>query len=261
MRKLPSTQRSENSGASLSALLIAVATTMIPLAAGQVTIGGWASDPANMYPLNSAAFVALNAWSRIAVSWSTSGARIYVDGMLSASSSQAWQPDGPEWGYLNYWGGAALGLVDELHISNIQRTDAEIAAHSGVIVADGNTVILDHFDGSSVGTVFGSPGFQSSVPGLGDAINLGVGSYVQYALTNSLESQGTIEMWLRPAAKSASILNFNWNNTGSQPTAGHVLHLGLNDAAVPEPSTAGMITLAMLGAGFAFRHRRAKSLG
>lgn len=64
------------------------------------------------------------------MSWSASGARIYVNGALNASSDQCWQPAAPAWGYLNYWGSADLGSVDELQISNVQRNDVEIAAHA-----------------------------------------------------------------------------------------------------------------------------------
>lgn len=97
---------------------------------GKISIGGWAANPACMYGLISSAPVPIGQWSHIALSWSASSAKIYINGQVSASSNQCWQPATPAWGYLNYWGASDLGAVDELHISNIQRTDAEIAAHA-----------------------------------------------------------------------------------------------------------------------------------
>lgn len=96
---------------------------------GKVAIGGWASNPSCMYGLSSAVPLQLNQWSHVAVSWGTQ-TKIYVNGAISASSNQCFRPASPVWAYLNYWGATDLGDVDELHISNVQRSDAEIVAHA-----------------------------------------------------------------------------------------------------------------------------------
>src|SRR5207245_2919463 len=64
--------------------------------------------------------------------------------------------------------------------------------------------------------------------GLDKAVDLEKNNYIQYPLNSTLETQGTIEMWLRPQNYNMGILNFNWNNTTVYPPAGHVLHLQLN---------------------------------
>ena len=97
----------------------------------------------------------------------------------------------------------------------------------GMVAPDGNTVVLDRFESSTVGVPHGPISFAPGAPGLGNAILLGAGAYVQYPVPGSLETQGTIEMWINPNAANGSILNFNWLDTGSYPPAGHVLHLGL----------------------------------
>lgn len=97
---------------------------------GMVSIGGWAWNPACMSGLTAAIPVALGQWSHIALSWSASSVKIYVNGSVSASANQCWNPASPAWGYLNYWGASDFGIVDEMQISSIQRTDAEIAAHA-----------------------------------------------------------------------------------------------------------------------------------
>lgn len=101
-------------------------------AGGQLSVGGWAWNPTNMYNLTTTTAIPIGEWSHIALSWGASGAKLYINGAVGASSSQPWQPASPQWAYLNYWGGLPLGSVDELQISSIQRTDAEIAAHASL---------------------------------------------------------------------------------------------------------------------------------
>ena len=48
-----------------------------------------------------------------------------------------------------------------------------------------NTVILDHFDGTTQGTAFGNPAYVSSLPGLTKAVNLTAGTFVQYQIPAS----------------------------------------------------------------------------
>lgn len=93
------------------------------------------------------------------------------------------------------------------------------------ITSDDHTVILDHFNGSTIGVASGSPAYVSGPSGLNQAISLMKGAYVRYPLPPTLESHGTIEMWINPR-NYGGIMNFNWNNTTSNPPAGHVLHLG-----------------------------------
>jgi hypothetical protein len=95
---------------------------------GTLSASGWASNPANMYTLTTAAKVPLGNFVHVALSWSAAGAKIYIAGAVAASSSQPFQPASPQYGYLNAWGAASLGAVDELLIENGQRTDAQIAA-------------------------------------------------------------------------------------------------------------------------------------
>ncbi len=95
---------------------------------GKLTTGGWAYNPQDMYGLTSSSAVPLGQWSHVAFSWSQYGSKLYINGALTASSTQPYQPAGPRYAYLNYWGGSSLGYVDELQISDVQRTDAEIQA-------------------------------------------------------------------------------------------------------------------------------------
>ena len=81
----------------------------------------------------------IGQWNHYAASWGPKGTRIYLNGVLDASSPVNMNPYVGGYGYLNYWGGnrgdfngwgsGFKGLIDELHVSNVQRSDAEIAAH------------------------------------------------------------------------------------------------------------------------------------
>jgi len=100
---------------------------------GTISVGGWAWNSSCMYTLTSAAAVKLNVWNHVALSWGGQLTKVYVNGEVSGSSAQCFHPASPAWAYLNYWGGSDLGVVDEFQISDIQRTDAEMAAHASAI--------------------------------------------------------------------------------------------------------------------------------
>jgi hypothetical protein len=91
------------------------------------------------------------------------------------------------------------------------------------ITPDSHTIILDHFNGSTAGTAYGNPSYISGPSGLGEAVNLTAGTFLQYPVPSSLETAGTIEMWVNPHQYNTGIMDFNWNNTTSFPPAGHVL--------------------------------------
>ena len=95
---------------------------------------------------------------------------------------------------------------------------------------DANTVILDHFDGTTVGTAFGPITYEDSLPVLGQAINLVPGGYVKYALPYWYSGggvQGTVEMWINPRQYGLNegwppILTLQWLDVTSIPSSGYV---------------------------------------
>lgn len=102
-------------------------------------------------------------------------------------------------------------------------------AHAATATSpDANTVILDHFDGSTTGTPIGALTYDTSLTGLGQA---GVfdANFVKYPIASGM-SQGTVEMWVKLDSlptEGRGFLNFNWYNTTSYPGSGHVLHMGM----------------------------------
>jgi hypothetical protein len=99
------------------------------------------------------------------------------------------------------------------------------------IIPDANTVLLDHFNGNTVGTVYGPLSYETSLQGLAQAGRFAPGTFIQYAFPawytyccgSSPSTQGTIELWVKPD-QWGDLLNFNWNSTTTVPPAGHVLY-------------------------------------
>jgi concanavalin A-like lectin/glucanase superfamily protein/PEP-CTERM motif-containing protein len=87
--------------------------------------------------------IALNAWTHVAFTWSNTGSYLYLNGTIVASAATN---QGPQWQnyfcgagcpnnwvYLNTWGASGFaGLVDDLRISNVARSAAEIQAAASV---------------------------------------------------------------------------------------------------------------------------------
>jgi peptide/nickel transport system substrate-binding protein len=72
--------------------------------------------------------IPLNEWTHIAVSWGPDGTKLYVNGVVDASTSANLWPalSSPTYAYLNFWGQYDLGYVDELRISKVARSEEEI---------------------------------------------------------------------------------------------------------------------------------------
>lgn len=88
--------------------------------------GGWCGT--NKIPAGKTV-LPLNKWTHIAVSWGPGGTKLYVNGQVDAySEANVWTAfwGTPCYAYLNDWGRSDLGLIDELHISKVARTDEEI---------------------------------------------------------------------------------------------------------------------------------------
>ena len=97
--------------------------------------------------------IPVDEWTYLAISWGALGSKLYVDGQIEAITSTNLRPEmlSNNFAYLNYWGGIAgvihdplefHGLVDDLHISNIQRSDAEILAHAEQIPESSSMVMI-----------------------------------------------------------------------------------------------------------------------
>ncbi|TSA23165.1 LamG domain-containing protein [bacterium] len=98
---------------------------------GKVAWGVW-NDEQRDESFDGKTTIPLNEWTHIAVTWGADGTKIYVNGVVDASTSANFCPclSSPTYAYLNNWGVWDLGYVDELRISNVTRSAEEIKAQA-----------------------------------------------------------------------------------------------------------------------------------
>jgi len=97
--------------------------------------------------------IPLNEWTHVAVSWAPDGTKLYVNGVVDASTSaNAWPSlSSPTYAYLNWWEQWDLGYVDELRISNVARSEEEIRDYVAPFLI--TTVTIDIKPGSYLNTI------------------------------------------------------------------------------------------------------------
>jgi Concanavalin A-like lectin/glucanases superfamily len=104
---------------------------------------------------------------------------------------------------------------------------------------DSYTDLLDHFDGSTLGQVYGTVSYGASVNGLGRALQFSNGSWVEYNMNGwyqwtsdyqPSDKYGAIELWIKPASTrvNSDFLVINWFNTTTRPDSGFITVLGLD---------------------------------
>ncbi|HSB68895.1 MAG TPA: LamG-like jellyroll fold domain-containing protein, partial [Candidatus Methylomirabilis sp.] len=87
---------------------------------GQLQASAWAA-----FSMNSGAVtVPLNAWTHVAVTWGSTGAKLYLNDVLVGSDANTGMPASGYGGSVLVFSGAGSGgaQIDELRISNVQRT-------------------------------------------------------------------------------------------------------------------------------------------
>jgi hypothetical protein len=86
--------------------------------AGQLGAGAWIA-----FSMNSGTnIVPLNAWTHVAATWGSAGARLYINGVLVGSDSNTGHPASGYGGNVFFNGNGTIATIDEFRISNIQRT-------------------------------------------------------------------------------------------------------------------------------------------
>lgn len=93
---------------------------------GKVGFSTWGYSVSNAF--KGKTNIPLNAWTHIAITWGDS-TKLYINGKLDMASGLLCRPAirNQAYFYLPYWGDST-GFIDELHISKIKRSPAEIAS-------------------------------------------------------------------------------------------------------------------------------------
>ena len=84
---------------------------------------------------------------------------------------------------------------------------------------DANTVVLDHLDGSTNGTSYGTLNYTAGVANQAGKFNSN--NYIKYPCAWSGVA-GTIEMWVYLRTWGIRLMDLQWNNAPSPPPAGYV---------------------------------------
>ena len=101
-----------------------------------------------------------------------------------------------------------------------------------------DTVLIDHFDDTTIANYASEPlSYTDGPAGYGRAVDLTGGNWVKYEVPGWYEwtraydaagKQGAVELWVYPMNYDISLVNFNWRDSTSSPSDGHILHLGIN---------------------------------
>ena len=192
------------------------------------------------YPLDKP-----DEWVHIAIvkEYDSSSLSMFVDGTHVASTNM--------WGVLGIddhpiWIGAHYnlnyrdidGLVDDVRFydralssSELQRLYAANALPPTYPPreSDEYTVLLDQFDGSTLGTSHGSVDYINSAPGLDEAVSLPSGAYVKYSQLTSWSgvSGGTVEMWIKLENYGMALVDFNNKDQTTVASSGYYLTLSV----------------------------------
>lgn len=182
--------------------------------------------------------ITLNEWHHVVGTYDGTNVTLYVDGNYAVTASAgAPRSTGSNPLYLghaptgnHYFNGyyarfkmydRALS-ADEVAYNFITEYEGEGTAHEW----DANTVLLDHFDGSTTGSAYGPRSFTNSLLGLDESVCLPAGAYIKYPLPLwSASSGGSLDMWIKPVQYPTLIMDWNWNNVATRPPAGHILEV------------------------------------
>jgi len=99
-------------------------------ATGHLTANDW--DVSGSFPMTASQVVPLNTWSHVAVTWGSTGAKLYLNGVLVASNADTDHPASGYGGYLMMCCGSntsGVCRIDELRVSNVQRTIFNLCTH------------------------------------------------------------------------------------------------------------------------------------
>ncbi len=122
------------------------------------------------------------------------------------------------------WTGATQYVASVASPSTTITMPMEDISVTAIYAADANTILLEHFDGSTAGTEYGSVSFTNSLPDLDQSVHLPPGAYIKFPFAGwTGSSGGTLDMWIKPEQHPVSLMDWNWGDTTTQPGGGHVV--------------------------------------
>jgi hypothetical protein len=122
---------------------------------------------------------------------------------------------------------ATFKVADGANSINKGSVSLEIPLPQTELIWDSDTVLLEKFNGSTSGEVFGGVEYVDSITNLDKALYLPQGSWIRYTPSglSQLQNSGSIEFFIAPTAYNTPLLTLQWFNTNTPP--GYVLGLTL----------------------------------
>ncbi|MBL7935112.1 MAG: hypothetical protein JNM51_04805, partial [Bacteroidia bacterium] len=151
----------------------------------------WVGNGTSWYQTTSAATPTLNVWQHVAATWNGTVASIYVNGVLSGTTTPAISTLGTAgnvWIGANTGGENFTGNIDEVRVWNVVRTQCEINTYKNCEIATTATGLLANyhfnqgFDGQS----------NASITTLTDAAATNTGTLTNMSLS------GATSNWVAP---------------------------------------------------------------
>jgi hypothetical protein len=189
-----------------------------------------------------------DGWHHFAVRWNAAEASLFIDGVKRGFANTPRLPSAfysPGWLGSSRTGANQLNTYfDDIHISTVARSDAEIAAHAGAtapIAADGNTLGRLPLDGSLVSD------YPSSATIVTKSIDVGKcnTSSIGYRLTQSLPAGTsiTVSRWRDSADNSTWSA---WQNTVGSRTSGPTRQYVQFEVTLATTNAANTPTLSLM---------------
>lgn len=162
--------------------------------AGKITYSiGNNGTSANIASGTSTTVISGSTWYHIALSFDGSNYRLFINGVLQASSAATTQSAffarSLILGCANGRTSGASGYFDEFRFSNTARYTANFTPSTTAFTSDSNTIVLNHFDGPGNGAIYIQDG---EVMGAMSFARGGLARnthYYPYALSNGTSSQ------------------------------------------------------------------------
>ncbi len=197
-------------------------------ATGKIKISDWTLLSGTITEFTSNSSIPLNQWTHIAISWGSS-TKIYINGAIDNQTTSAFRPFATTtYVYFPYWGtGTTSGIaIDELHISNIQRTDAEVATHASLF---NNTIISTENYTTNVDKTFDvkikTNELVTSQNAVSYQFNLNYDAakiqYVDNSLTETIADGGTVVV----NSSTAGLLQISYTTNTALIGSGDILKL------------------------------------
>lgn len=110
----------------------------------------WVGNGGSWYNTNSVATPSLNVWQHVAATWDGTVAKIYVNGVLSGTTTPAMSTLGnasnnPVWLGSNTINENFAGNIDEVRIWNVARTQCEINSYKNCEIPTASTGLLANY--------------------------------------------------------------------------------------------------------------------